>query len=223
MTGAYPAIPYNINKGNLIEKFIPEKIYMIQAIVDRRSIRKYKDDNIPQSIIEEIIKAGILAPSSKNRQPWKFIVVKGKSKFDMLATMKKGLEREKKKPLLPQSSNFLKGAEYTLDIMEQAPIVIFIINQLGLSANNHLSAEERIYEICNAQSIGASIENMILTATDLGLGSLWICDTYFAYEELCDWLHTKGELFAAMAIGYANETPPARPRKDIESIVEWRN
>mgnify|MGYP002564349117 FL=1 len=38
--------------------------------------------------------------------------------------------------------------------------------------------DERVPEICNAQSIGAAIENMTLTATELGLGSLWICDTF---------------------------------------------
>lgn len=195
---------------------------MLQAIIDRRSIRKYKAENVLQPIIEEIIKAGILAPSSKNRQPWKFIVVTGASKTDMLETMRKGLEREKVNPFLPDSAKYLSGAEYTLDIMWQAPIVIFIVNSLGLNVNCSLTPEEHINEICNAQSIGAAIENMTLTATELGLGSLWICDTYFAYKELCDWLHTDGELFAAMTIGYAEETPLARPRKKINDVVEWR-
>ncbi|MFD1406509.1 nitroreductase family protein [Robinsoniella peoriensis] len=196
---------------------------MLKAIVDRRSIRKYKAKNVPKSMIEEIIKAGTLAPSSKNRQPWEFIVVTGTSKINMLETMRKGLEREKVNPLLSGSVRCLSGAEYTLDIMQQAPIVIFIVNPLGIDICRSLTAEERIYEICNAQSIGAAIENMTLTATEFGLGSLWICDTYFAYKELCDWLHTDGELFAAMAIGYAEEIPFARPRKKINDVVEWRD
>ena len=73
--------------------------------------------------------------------------------------------------------------------MEQAPVVIFVVNPLGISIHRTLNAEERIYEICNAQSIGAAMENMTLTATELGLGSLWICDTYFAYDELNHWLN----------------------------------
>ncbi|MGC6176922.1 nitroreductase family protein [Lacrimispora sp. 38-1] len=86
-----------------------------------------------------------------------------------------------------------------------------------------LKPEERIYEICNAQSIGAAIENMTLTASELGLGSLWICDIYFAYKELCEWLNVDGELFAAMAVGYADENPIARRRKSIDDIVECRD
>lgn len=72
------------------------------------------------------------------------------------------------------------------------------------------------------QSIGAAIENMALTATELGLGSLWICDTFFAQKELNDWMNMEGELIAAMAIGYADEMPSSRSRKNMDDIVEWR-
>ncbi len=197
-------------------------IFMIRAIIDRRSIRKFKSDDIPKSVIEEIIKAGILAPSSKNRQPWKFIVTAGAEKERLLTAMEEGLEREKREPLLPDSADYRKGAEYTLGIMRQAPVVIFIVNVLGQSLERTLMPEERIYEICNAQSIGAAVENMILAATEAGLGSLWICDTFFAQREFNERLNTDGELFAAMAVGYADEMPPARPRKSMEDVVDWR-
>lgn len=195
---------------------------MLNAIIKRRSIRKYKQDAVSKSMIEEVIKAGILAPSSKNRQPWEFIVVTGDSKEEMLEVFKNGIEREKEHPLLPESARFIKGAEYTVSIMEQAPVTIFIVNPLGIDVNRTLNAEERIYEICNAQSVGAAIENMNLAATELGLGSLWICDIYFAYKELNDWLGTKGQLFAALTLGYADETPFARPRRSMENVVQWR-
>ncbi len=195
---------------------------MIQEILNRRSIRKYKSESVPKQIIEEIIKAGTLAPSSKNRQPWNFIIVSGKSKLEVLDVMERGIKRESELPLLHESAKYLPGAEYTLRIMRQAPVIIFIVNPLGVALDKYLNAEERIYEICNAQSVGAAIENMTLTATELGLGSLWICDTYFAYKELCGWLNKEGELLAALAIGYADEMPSSRPRKNIKDIAEWR-
>lgn len=195
---------------------------MIQEIIDRRSIRKYQERLVPQSMIEEIIRAGILAPSAKNRQPWKFVVVTGAAKEGMCAALAEGLERERKEPFLAESAGYIDGAEYTFSIMRQAPAVIFIINPLAKKFGNSLSDEERIAEICNTQSIGAAIENMVLTATNLGLGSLWICDTFFAQKELDQWLNAEGELFAALAIGYAAEAPNARPRKEEKDIVEWR-
>lgn len=195
---------------------------MIQSITDRRSIRKYQNKDVPQNMIEEIIQAGMLAPSSKNRQPWEFVVVTDAAKADMLGAMQRGLEREKVSPILPYSAKHIKAAEYTLSIMEQAPVVILIVNPLGMAIDKPLTPEDRVYEICNAQSIGAAIENMTLTATELGLGSLWVCDTYFAYRELKDWLHTDGELFAALVVGYADEAPSARPRKPMDTAVIWR-
>ena len=53
---------------------------MIREIENRRSIRKYKPDELDRKLIEEIIYSASLAPSAKNRQPWKFIVYKGEEK-----------------------------------------------------------------------------------------------------------------------------------------------
>ena len=179
---------------------------MIKSISNRRSIRKFKETAIPKEMVEEILNAGRLAPSSKNRQPWKFTVVSGRSKNEMLLLMKQGLLREKEGvSLLPNSKQHLAAAEYTLEIMKQAPITVFVTNPLGIELSDSLNEEDRIYEICNAQSIGAAMENMTLTATELGLGSLWICDIYFAYEELSRWLGTEGTLVAAMSFGHPDE------------------
>ena len=78
--------------------------------------------------------------------------------------------------------------------------------------------DERVAEICNAQSMGAAIENMTLAATALGLGSLWICDSFFAQHELSAW--AGGELYAVLAVGYAAESPAARPRR--RDVISWR-
>lgn len=196
---------------------------MLKTIQNRRSIRKYQNRPVPQELVEQVLQAGILAPSSKNRQPWRFVVCTGPARERILQAMQQGLQREAVQPLLPGSAQYLPSAHNTLHIMQQAPVLIFITNVLGQSLQTSLSAEERIAEICNAQSIGAAVQNMTLAATGLGLGSLWICDTYFAYPELCAALQTKGELYAALALGYAAETPLARPRLPMEQVTEWRN
>ena len=195
---------------------------MLPEIRARRSIRIYLKRPVPKHMVEEILQAGLLAPSSKNRQPWRFIVATGAAKDAALQAMERGLQREKNSPLLPGSACFLGGAVHTLGIMRQAPVLIFIVNPMGRALHAALTLEERVFELCNAQSVGAAVENMALAATELGLGSLWICDTYFAYPELCEWLGSDGELLAAMAVGYAQEAPPARPRKSMADAVEWR-
>ncbi len=197
---------------------------MISAIYDRRSIRKFIDKPISQKDITDIIQSGLKAPSSKNRQPWKYIVIQGNAKEEMLKVFRQGIEREEnERALLPESKQYIASAKYTIDIMAETPTIIFVVNSLGKSIMEKLTPEERIYEICNIQSISASIQNMLLAATEKGIGSLWICDIYFAYPELCKWLDSDGQLIAVIAFGYPNEFPGERPRKKIEDIVEWRN
>ena len=170
---------------------------MIPAIYDRRSIRKFLNTPISKEDITDIIQSGMKAPSSKNRQPWEFIVVQGKEKEEMLKIFRQGIAREEKEnPLLPQSKQHIAGAKYTVDSMTEAPVIVFVMNSLGKSILAGLSPEERISEICNIQSIGASIQNMLLAAAEKGIGSLWICDIYFAYSELCQWLNSPGQLVA---------------------------
>lgn len=195
---------------------------MLEVLHGRRSIRRYQSAPVSRADIETILRAGSAAPSSKNRQPWRFIVAEGNAKEEALAAMGRGLTRERKTPLLPNSVRYLAGAEATLNIMRQAPVLIFVADPIGMDLHTVLTAEERIYERCNAQSIGAAVENMTLAATALGLGSLWICDTCFAQAELQDWLGEAGELVAALAVGYADEAPPARPRRPLEETVIWR-
>lgn len=196
---------------------------MISVIYKRRSIRKFTDKPVSEEDMAEIIQSGIKAPSSKNRQPWKYIVVQGGAKEEMLEAFRRGILREEHgSALLPQSRQHLVTAKHTVDIMAQAPVIVFVVNSLGKSISDAQTPEERISEICNVQSIGASIENMLLAATEKGIGSLWICDIFFAYEELCKWLGSKGQLIAAVAFGYPDEFPEERPRRKTEDTVEWR-
>lgn len=194
----------------------------MDPILNRRSIRKFCQDAIPDGLIEEIVRAGTLAPSAKNRQPWRFIVVSERSKETALLAMERGLEREKRRPFLPDSAEFLSDAENTLRIMRQAPVTIFVVNALGADPRRPLSVDERVYEICNAQSIGAAVENMSLAAQSMGLGSLWIGNVFFAFDELTEFLHTDGVLCAALSVGYPAEKPDSRPRRSINEIFEWR-
>lgn len=196
---------------------------MIPAIENRRSIRKFSTKPIPQKDITEIIESGLKAPSAKNRQPWKFVVLQGQSKAEMLEVFRKGVAREESgNALLPDSTQHMMATKYTIQILEQAPVVIFVVNTLGKGIFAELTDEERVYEICNLQSVSAAIQNMLLEATSKGIGSLWVCDIYFAYQELAEWLNEEGELIAAVALGYPEESPKARPRKSFEDVVVWK-
>ena len=62
---------------------------------------------------------------------------------------------------------------------------------------------------------------MNLAAHELGLGALWICDVFRAYDELCGWLGETHQMIAAVSFGYADEAPAARPRKSVDEVTTW--
>lgn len=202
---------------------IKENLLVNNYIYTRRSIRKYSDKDVTRELIEQIIDAGRMAPSAKNRQPWKYIVFGGKSKDEFLNHMEKGILREEnERALLPNSKTGIPDAKNTLRIMRQAPIIIVVLNTNGKIPFSEIEADDRFTEICDTLSIGASIENMLLKAEEVGLGTLWIANTCFAYEELTTYLNTTKQLVGAIAIGYAAETPQQRPRKSLKEIVEYK-
>lgn len=195
----------------------------MNPIYERRSIRKYKSDVVKKEDIDAIIKAGMQAPSAKNRQPWKYIVYTGESKNNVLDEMEKGLVRERDgKKLLPKSQNNLPDAFHTLQVMREAPVLIMILNENGKSPYEGIDTEERVMEICDTLSIGASVQNMLLVATELGYGTLWIANTCFAYDELVRCVGTTGQLVGAISLGYPDEHPSPRPRKAFDEVVEYR-
>ena len=196
---------------------------MIKEIENRRSIRKYKRHEISKEIIEDIIYSATLAPSAKNRQPWKFIVYQGEEKSKLVDVMHQGIKLEKiTHKLMPEWAFAIPDAENTVRVMEEAPCLIAVLNTNQKTPFDSIEDEKRIVEICDSLSIGAAIENMILTATSYGLGTLLIANTCFAYNELIDFIETDSQLTGIVAIGFANETPAKRPRKPVADIVEYR-
>ena len=196
---------------------------MIKEIEDRRSIRKYKTDRVNKTMIEDMIYSATLAPSAKNRQPWKFIVYQGDEKDKLVEVMQQGINAEKiSHELMPEWAFAIPDAENTVRVMEEAPCLIAVLNTNQKTPFDSIEDEKRIVEICDSLSIGAAIENMILTATSYGLGTLWIANTCFAYNELIDFIETDSQLTGIVAIGFANEAPAKRPRKPLTDIVEYR-
>jgi nitroreductase len=191
------------------------QVDILEAIAARRSIRKFKSEPIPEEAVQTILQAATQAPSGKNRQPWRFVVVQGDKCAEMVQVMRKGIEKAKTRGEDPGSS------EGTAKAMEEAPVTVFVFNPLGIAPWLPHSVDQMFWNVVNVQSVGAAIQNMALAAQSLGIGSLWICDVFSAYEELQEWLGEKGAMVAAMSFGYAAENPGPRPRKPVGEVTRW--
>ena len=196
---------------------------MYNVIFKRRSVRFFKSNPISKVDMREILRAGMWAPSAKNRQPWKFVVVRGKSKDEMLALMEKGIERsEKGEGVLAGSSDLYTNARFTLKCMKEAYNIVFIVNPNGRNIEEEWTPADKIHELSDVQAIGAAAQNMALQATSMGIGSLWIGNIFFAYEELTEWLG-KGQMVLAIAFGYPNHNPGPLARKSEDEVIEVRD
>ena len=187
----------------------------IEAIAARRSIRAFKDEELPEEAVTKILTAALQAPSGKNRQPWRFVVVRGERRAEMVAVMSDAIGAFKAR------GEDTGSAKWSAKIMKQAPVTVFVMNPHGIDPWLEHSVDQMFQELVDVQSVGAAIENMLLAAMDLGIGSLWIADVLYAVTELKDWLGETGQLVAAVSFGVADEDPAARPRMSLEDLVRW--
>ena len=164
-----------------------------KAIKLRRSVRHYNKKFLNKNTIKKIISSGLLAPSAKNREPWSFIVIKNKDLKEKISN----LLNEKTESDVNLTCNVIKEC--------QALILVY-----GNIENNF-----------DTLSIGACIENMLLTARDLNVASLWIGYILKIEKELSDMFKSDKCLISAVALGYTDKFPRKRPRKTLNECTIW--
>lgn len=183
---------------------------VLKAIENRRSIRAFKRNEPSKEVIEDILNCGRLAPSSKNRQPWYFVVTKGNIK-DKIANMMIEDSINHDDAIERKKLGCASSVNLTANAIKQAPILVLVFRE----KNDNWIVGDNL-------SIGACVENMCLRATELEIGTLWIRDIVYVSEDVAKMLnHENMELNCALAIGYANQSPKQRPRKDLDDIMEW--
>ena len=182
-----------------------------KVIEDRRSIRAFKDTEVTDEQISEIIKAGILAPSAKNGQPWRFVVVRNEEVDKICCAMEKFQEENPDMKITVTSTvKFMRNSSAT--------ILVFMPRRIGRIA-------ERApwqYLIPEITSVGACFENMTLKAHDMGLGSLWIANVLFAKDYLEE-RFGQDIIAGCLSVGYPDECPDPRPRKSFDELVTFVN
>jgi nitroreductase len=186
----------------------------MEAISRRRSIRRFRDTPVPRELVEKVLAAAVLAPSAKNRQPWRFVVLEGAARTKLARLMVEGAD------YLEAHGEKTWSTRHSARVVAQAPVTIVIFNP----AHEHegLIFDHVIYDAPEIQSIGGMVQTMLLAAEDLGLGTLWICDVLAAYPMIREWLGRTEELVTAVSLGYADEAPQARPRTPWGELTEWR-
>ncbi|KPJ57076.1 nitroreductase [Parcubacteria bacterium DG_74_2] len=166
---------------------------ILEIIKNRRSIRAFKRKEIPKEILDELIEAIILAPSAGNLQSRKFYFI-----FD-----------EKLK-------NELAVVALDQNFIAKAPLVVVGCTDDKITFR-YGERGKNLYSICD---VSASIQNMMLLATEKGLGTCWV--GAFDEREVSKILNLPENLrpIAIIPIGFPAEKPSASPKISKEKAVE---
>lgn len=164
---------------------------VIEAIKTRRSIRKYKPTPIPEDVLTSVLKAVRLAPSAKNLQPWKFIIV---------------TDEDEKKRLASVCNN--------QKFMAEAPIVIAAC-ALEDEAFAYMGGYMNSYPI----DIAIAFDHLTLAAVHHGLGTCWIGS--FKEDKVKEILSVPQNIrvVALTPLGYPNDSPAPQGRKPLNEII----
>ncbi len=194
---------------------------LAELLRGRRSVRQYQNRSVPREHIEQMLEAARWAPSPHGKQPWRFVVItrhdlKMKLAEAMGQTWQHNLEMD------GQASEIVQiRLDKSRQRIQTAPAII--IPCLYLADLDQYPDEKRQNDetIMAIQSLGAAIQNMLLTAYDLGLDTGWMCAPLFCPEVVCETLDLDTRLIphAMITIGYAAADPKRRPRLPLDTLV----
>ena len=186
----------------------------------RRSIRRFKPDPVPESVIETVLATATFAPSAHNRQPWRFAVITTQSAKENLASaMAADFERDLRLDGVPLERIEVQVKRSKERILS-APVAILLcldMSEMDTYPDENRSQAERLMAI---QSVAAAGLQLLLAAHAEGLGGVWACWPLFAQETIRGTLELPEtwEPQAMFFIGYADENPKLRERKPIDEI-----
>ena len=178
---------------------------LLDAIKGRRSIRSYEQTPMPLELVREVLEAATWAPSAKNGQQWRFTVLTGDAKRRLTDFF-----RERLNVFIARHGKEASGSStWSCGIMEEAPVLVMVYNtaEMGWDTEVH--------------SVAAAIQNMLLRAHDLGLGSLWIGDIYYDIEGLEEHLGKPWKLMAAITLGYPAEEGRVPKKMSLDEVAEF--
>lgn len=181
-----------------------------QAIKERRSVRRYTQQDISDVDMLEIVELGTWAPSGTNRQNWHFVVCKSAESLEKLRIAMESGHAEFEQYLQNSFPNHPKVVGATMNFIKtlggaNACVLAFLKTDDSDSTD----------EIAAVQSVAAALQNMALAAHEKGIGSCWIAAPLYAEKAIREtFAKDKGKFISAMTFGYFEKLPQAPARKD---------
>jgi nitroreductase len=181
---------------------------VFEAIHNRHSQKKVKQDSVPREMIEKLLEAAVQAPNHYKVRPWRFVVLTGNARENLGEVMAASLRD--RQPDFPQEA-FDKARATPL----QAPVVIAV----GVEK----PTEPKVLEIENICAVAAATENLLLAAHALGLGGKWRTGEWARDPKVKEFLDFDSDQYVVgfIYIGYPEFIAEYPPRPSFEDRTVW--
>jgi len=171
---------------------LPSPASVMALMKERRSVRLYRPDPVPDVIVEQLLEAGRWAPSASNRQPWTFIVVRDQAILQQVAEH--------------AAYYFVRWAH-----VAEAPLLIVLCGD----------RKSRVYRQFLHEDIGLAGGQIMLEAKALGLGTCWIGGLDRKAMAGILKLPGHLEIVGLLTVGYPAREPRPTPRRPLADIVHY--
>lgn len=189
----------------------------------RVSVRRFKQDPIPDEVVKKIVWAATRAPTAGGRENWLFVAIKSDE-------LRKGVHKLLVEAHVRYARDIARMSSDRIEkwrkLMEEgmylAPLYVAVyidLSKLSGEGERDSSDAEFVMEV---QSAAAAIENAILAAWNFGVGSVWLGAPLLVEEKLRELLGIPPnyKLMGIIALGYPLETPSPRRRKPLDEVLK---
>lgn len=210
---------------------------LAQLIQSRRSIRRYRSDDVPDEMLLKAIDLATWAPNGGNRQPWQFWVIKNREVIGRMADAMDA--RSALMASWPESEPYREHADRWVQkgaFFRDAPACIAVmvgayqsVADLLLSARGATDPaalemlEWRRFGASRLQTIGGAVQNLLLGLHQQGLGACWMAGPQQAKGEIEQILAVPKEwdFVALVPVGWPAEEKQGGPRKPLDEVVKF--
>ena len=192
----------------------------LRSIHGRHSVRMFTDQPVGDEDLNVILDAANRAPSAHNQQSWRFIILRQQKKQE-LAELVSGRAGDFPRP----SSILLRMASRSI---LSAPVVVAVANTGELIRHGSelfqvdREAARDFFRTMEIQSSAAAVENLLLAATSLGIGSVWLGILFLMKQDVLDFLgEPAGEFMAVVPLGYPAKTTEGPKKRPLETLIRY--
>jgi nitroreductase len=190
----------------------------LRSIRARHSVRHFTDQEVSEQDLNTILDAANRAPSAHNQQSWRFIILRRQKKHE-LAELVSARAADFPRP----SSILLRMAARSI---VSAPLVVAVANTGELIRHGSelfqvdQQAARDFFRTMEIQSSAAAVENLLVAAMSLGIGSVWLGILFLMKQEVLTFLgEPEGEFMAVVPVGYPAKTTEGPKKRPLEAIV----